>query len=89
MELFFFLYKPIFLSVLLNTYSANSFNHSFVPHVFIEPGMIPGTRDSAGNTDRVPALREFTLRCVSRGGVRKDEIQINLCAMCQVVQTDE
>lgn len=51
--------------------------------------MILGTRDSAGNTDRVPALREFTLRCVSRGGVRKDEIQINLCAMCQVVQTDE
>lgn len=47
-------------------------------------------QDSAGNTtDRIPALREFTFRCVSRGSVRKDEIQINLYVMCQVVQTDE
>lgn len=83
--MFSFSHKRSFLSVFLNTNTANSFNHSFIPPSFVEPGIVPGAGDSAGNnTDRVPVLMEFTFWCVDRGGIRRDEAQKNLGAMCQV-----
>lgn len=49
MEVVFFLYKWISFSVFPNINMTNPPNHSFIPHIFVEPDMVAGTGDLVGN----------------------------------------